>query len=219
MAWFKVDDGFWSHPKTLRLTPDAIALWVRAGAWSCQQLTDGLIEHHVLAMFGSNSSVAAELVDAGYWEEDPAGFVFHDWADYQEASGVVKARRTAARERMKAVRANKTRTKPERASEQAANVRDVFAKSSLNPDPTRPDPTRPINTPSKEGVGAPTPTPYCSRHPEGTDKACIGCRQARKKYLELEAETTPTHTTRTHIHRWMPDGTCGGGGNCMEVRE
>lgn len=139
MAWFKVDDGFWSHPKTLALTNDAIALWLRSGTWSCQQLTDGFIADHALPMFGHWPDAVAELVEVGYWDRDEnrAGHVFHDWADYQEESEKVKARREAARERMKTVRANSERTKRER----APVVRDVFERSSLNPDPTRPDPT------------------------------------------------------------------------------
>ena len=34
MAWFKVDDGWWSHPKILQLSDSAQALWMRAGSWS-----------------------------------------------------------------------------------------------------------------------------------------------------------------------------------------
>ena len=142
MAWFKVDDGFWSHPKTLALSNDAIALWLRSGTWSCQQLTDGLIPHHALAMFGIPAAAVGELVDVGYWEPATDGYLFHDWAEYQEASEKVKERRTAARNRMKAVRANNERTK----SERSQPVRDVFAESSPNPDPTRPDPTRPTTS-------------------------------------------------------------------------
>ena len=143
MAWFKVDDGFWSHPKTLALSNDAVALWVRAGAWSCQQLTDGFIADHALPMFGNWPAAVAELVEVGYWDRDKerAGHVFHDWSDYQEESEKVKARREAARERMKTVRANGERTKRERSHV----VRDGFEGSSLNPDPTRPDPTRPVS--------------------------------------------------------------------------
>jgi len=147
MAWFKVDDGFWSHPKTLALSNDAIALWLRSGTWSCQQLTDGFIADHALAMFGIGSHAVAELVEVGYWEsdEESGGYSFHDWDEYQEASEKVKGRRDAARERMKAVRANNERTKAERSQP----VRDSFAGSSPNPDPTRPDPTRPTYTDQK----------------------------------------------------------------------
>lgn len=145
MAWFKVDDGFWSHPKTLALSSDAIALWLRAGTWSCQQLTDGVIPTHALVMFGPVSSASGELVEVGYWHEHETGFEFHDWADYQEESGKVKARRAAARERMRAVRGKREDGSQERSREHKANVRENFAGSSPNPDPTRPDPTRPTS--------------------------------------------------------------------------
>jgi hypothetical protein len=126
MAWFKVDDGFWSHPKTLSLTAPALALWVRAGSWSCQQLTDGFIPVPALPMLGGVRRNADELVQVGYWDRADGGWVFHDWEDYQEASEVVKKRRRDARERMRNVRANKAGTSQE--------VRST---------PTRPDPTRP----------------------------------------------------------------------------
>ncbi|AGW41723.1 hypothetical protein O159_22830 [Leifsonia xyli subsp. cynodontis DSM 46306] len=155
MAWFKVDDGFWSHPKTLRLSTAAVALWVRAGSWSSQQLTDGVIEHHVLGMFGATAKVARELVDVGYWEIDARGYVFHDWQDYQEESEKVKARREAARERMRTVRANRTRTEPEHANERSDEHAEKFAGSSeeVRLTPTRPDPTY-LTTP--DGVVART---------------------------------------------------------------
>ena len=137
MTWFKIDDAFWAHPKTMSLSPEAIALWVRAGSWSCQQLTDGIIPDRSLPLFAASSLSVAELVEVGFWHEIDGGHEFHDWDEYQETSEIVKERRAKARERMKVVRANRERTKSERAQEQNAK----FAESSLNPDPTRPDPT------------------------------------------------------------------------------
>lgn len=141
MTWFKIDDAFWAHPKTMSLTAEAIALWVRAGSWSCQQLTDGIVPTRSLVLFGASQEVVDELVDAGFWYVIDEGYEFHDWDEYQETSEVVKARRERARERMRVVRANRERTEAERAREQSAK----FAGSSLNPDPTRPDPTVPSN--------------------------------------------------------------------------
>lgn len=132
MAWFKVDDGWWSHPKTLRLSAPAIALWARAGSWSCQHLTDGLIPDSALPMVGGSRKAAAELVAVGYWSRVGGGWLFHDWEDYQEHSDLVKRRRADARERMRRVRANKGRTFGDTSEE----VRST---------PTRPDPTRPVD--------------------------------------------------------------------------
>ena len=41
MAWFKVDDNYWSHPKVMFQSLDASGLWVRAASWSANHLTDG----------------------------------------------------------------------------------------------------------------------------------------------------------------------------------
>lgn len=151
MTWFKVDDSFWSHPKTLSLSAEAVALWVRAGSWSCQHLTDGLIAERAIPTLGGSSSAAVELVDAGFWDEVEDGYFFHDWDEYQESSETVKERRRKARERMQAVRAKRERTQHERAMEQNAK----FEESSLNPDPTRPDPSSTKKKPASRGTRVP----------------------------------------------------------------
>lgn len=33
MTWFKVDDGFYDHPKVDQLPNAAVGLWVKCGAW------------------------------------------------------------------------------------------------------------------------------------------------------------------------------------------
>jgi hypothetical protein len=107
MAWFKVDDGWWSHPKTLRLSAGATALWVRAGSWASQQLTDGFVPKAALPMIGGTPKLAAELVDAGFWVPLERGWAFHDWEEYQPAAVDVKQRRAKAAERMRRLRAQR----------------------------------------------------------------------------------------------------------------
>ncbi|MBF6133491.1 hypothetical protein IU501_10820 [Nocardia otitidiscaviarum] len=103
MTWFKIDDGFWSHPKVTALSDSAVALWVRAGAYACQHLTDGFIARSALRMLGEPSAVA-ELLDSGLWTEATGGFQFHDWAEYQETGEAVKRRREQARDRQRKAR-------------------------------------------------------------------------------------------------------------------
>jgi len=43
MPWFKVDDTLAFHAKVVAAGNAAMGLWVRAGAHSMQQLTDGFI--------------------------------------------------------------------------------------------------------------------------------------------------------------------------------
>ncbi len=106
--WFKVDDGFWCHPKTLALTPHALALWVRAGSWCAQQLTDGHVPKHALAVLQGRPKDAAELVDHGLWKPaDAGGWQFHDWHAYQWPREKVLAERAASAARVAAWRANR----------------------------------------------------------------------------------------------------------------
>jgi len=84
VTWFKVDDQFWAHPKTLLLSDAAVALWVKAGAWSAQHLTDGHVPAGALRLLQSQARVAEELVRAGLWlHHDVDGWLFHDWTTYQ----------------------------------------------------------------------------------------------------------------------------------------
>lgn len=70
MAWFKVDDHFWSHPKTADLSDAATSLWLRAGSWSAGHLTDGRVPVSMLRMFRARRRSADELVTAGLWSRD-----------------------------------------------------------------------------------------------------------------------------------------------------
>lgn len=85
MPWAKVDDGWWCHPKVMGLTLEARGLWVSALSWSCAQRRD-VVPDRLLAMLGAPASIADELVHAGLWVADEAGWRIHDWAEYQERS-------------------------------------------------------------------------------------------------------------------------------------
>ena len=63
MAWFKVDDQFWSHPKVNGLSAEAGWLWTRAGSYCGQHLTDGLVSRPALAMLQGTEAEATELVE------------------------------------------------------------------------------------------------------------------------------------------------------------
>ena len=100
MPWFRVDDTFSHHAKVMAAGNAAIGLWVRAGAWSMQQLTDGYIPLHVAAMLGTRSE-ARRLVQAGLWAEKDDGYVFHEWEQRQPSRAQLHADREAAAERQR----------------------------------------------------------------------------------------------------------------------
>lgn len=132
MAWFKVDDHFWSHPKTADLSDAATSLWLRAGSWSAGHLTDGRVPVSMLRMFRARRRSADELVTAGLWSRDGDTFVFHAWHEYQPSKAQVETKREATRNRVNAWR--------ERQGNAVTNA-SQDADGNAAPDPTRPDPT------------------------------------------------------------------------------
>lgn len=103
MPWFKVDDTFSHHAKVMAAGNAAIGLWVRAGAWSMQQLTDGFVPLHVARQLGTRPE-AKRLVDAGLWIEKDDGYLFHEWSQRQPSRAQVQADREAASERQRKAR-------------------------------------------------------------------------------------------------------------------
>lgn len=103
MPWFRVDDTFSHHAKVMAAGNAAIGLWVRAGAWSMQQLSDGFVPNHVARQLGTNTE-ARRLVDVGLWFEKDDGYEFHEWDQRQPSRIQVEADRAASRERQRKAR-------------------------------------------------------------------------------------------------------------------
>jgi hypothetical protein len=194
ISWFKVDDGFWSHPKTAVLSDSAVALWVRAGAYSCQHLTDGVIQSAVLRLLGDRAAVD-ELVTAGLWLVEGDGWRFHDWGEYQETSEAVKLRRADSRERQR--RAREVAAKKRRESHGLSHVTDSVTGgvtdgvsstvSSLYP--TRPGPARPDPPSSNEEGEAAAPNSTCGKHSHWDhDQPCRACAGDRERAQQAEKQ-------------------------------
>lgn len=145
MTWFKVDDTLAFHRKAVAAGNAAMGLWVRAGSWCSQQLTDGVIPNDMIPALG-NAGQAKRLVAVGLWERVEGGYRFWQWNESgrQPTREQVEQDRTAARERMRRVRTG-PRSSPERSPEQAKNEQGT---SGAVRDP-RPVPSRP------EGTGVP----------------------------------------------------------------
>lgn len=104
MAWFKVDDHLYSHPKWLSLSKGSRALWVTAGSWCSGQLLDGFIPEAVLGILGGTRREASELVTVGLWRDEKGGWRFHDWQNYQPTRKAVMDKRAKDAERIRAWR-------------------------------------------------------------------------------------------------------------------
>ena len=81
-----------------------MGLWVVAGSWVGDQLTDGFIPADMLAALGGKPADAKALVDAGLWERIEGGWLFHDWEGRNPRREDVEAERAAWRQRQKDAR-------------------------------------------------------------------------------------------------------------------
>lgn len=100
MPWFKVDDTLAFHAKTLAAGNAAMGLWVRAGAWSMQTLSDGWVPMQVARQLGTRTE-ASRLVAAGLWIEKDDGYLFHEWEQRQPSRVKVYADREANAEKLR----------------------------------------------------------------------------------------------------------------------
>ncbi len=160
MVWFKVDDSLSTHPKVMAAGNEAMGLWVRAGSWCAQQLSDGFIPTSIVQMLaGSRSKSASRLVEAGLWTVSDGGYAFVNWAERQPSKDAVETRRAEDAERKARARAAKRRGSDDSVrdvsertpsglrAESEESPKDVRSASAL-PDPTRPDPTLTQNSTS-----------------------------------------------------------------------
>lgn len=114
MPWFKVDDTAHAHPKLLKAGNAALGLWMRAGAYAAQHLTEGAVPGIVAQLYGT-APQARKLVAAGLWHEHghtcprcpqpPAGdFQMHDFLIYNPTRDKVEGDRQKAAERQQRAR-------------------------------------------------------------------------------------------------------------------
>lgn len=174
MAWFKVDDGFYDHPKIENLTMAARGLWLTAGTWCAKHLTDGVISKKRVRQLGGTPAQINGLIDAGLWIEthDDSGaecYAFHDWFDMQPSRKQVHEKREIEQQKKREWRAKRTAQTTDK-QDKHENVPKGQDKGqpqgqdeghfglSEHPDPTRPDPTRPDPL-YIEREGAPEPEP------------------------------------------------------------
>lgn len=108
MPWFKVDDTLALHTKTVMAGNAAMGLWVRAGSWSMQTLSDGFIPDLIVSQLGTPAQ-AKKLVEVGLWDRLPTGYAFHQWEQRQPTKSQVHADREATAERQRKSREKRKR--------------------------------------------------------------------------------------------------------------
>jgi hypothetical protein len=148
VTWFKVDDNLAFHRKVIVAGNAAMGLWVRAGSWSAQQLTDGFVPDEMIALIGTPAQ-RAKLIKARLWIEVEGGCQFHEWSENgrQPTSESVRKDRAAAAKRQAEWRARRSATSQVNGSRNGVTNTSVTEEVTpeVTPTPTRPDPTRTSN--------------------------------------------------------------------------
>ena len=154
MAWFKVDDGFYDHPKVEELPNAAVGLWVKAGTWCAKHETDGVIPATRVKAFKGTASQIRALIECGLWSETTTNsgakaYSFRDWFDYQPSREEREEERALWREKKRKSRSQKLdklrqqQNVPEGVPEMSPEGTNegVPEMSGTIPDPARPDPS------------------------------------------------------------------------------
>ena len=142
MPWFKVDDGFYSSMKFLTIPREyqaqAAGLWVLAGTWSADKMTDGFVPRQVLDQWVFDPEVIHYLIGVGLWidNEERYGIQFHDWCDYQPTREVLEAKAVARSEKNKQNVAKRwDKDKPNTTAIQTVYESDTNALPKNTPEP------------------------------------------------------------------------------------
>jgi len=142
VTWFKVDDKLHDHRKARAAKKAAMGVWVLAGSWAADNLTDGFVPESVLSRWGTRAD-AARLVETGLWHTDTqdgeAGWRFHEWDGRQPTRAEVLTKREVRAEAGRAGGFASGRSRREAKPKQVASP-------TVEP-PTRPDPTRTSGSP------------------------------------------------------------------------
>ena len=111
MVWFRVDDGFYDHPKMQAIPrTDRVAvagLWTLTGTYCARHLTDGFITTAVVKQLGGTPRIITHLIAVRLWIPVDDGYQFYDWNTYQDTRAAVEAKRQQWRDRQSKLRKSK----------------------------------------------------------------------------------------------------------------
>ena len=161
MAWAKIDDRFFSHPKIRRAGKEAVLLYLAGLTYCNEHLTEGFISEESLPLIGFYAFVddfkqsASKLVDVGLWHVSSKGlsngYEVHDYFDYnptkEQVEETKKARAEAGSRGGKAsaaVKASKSKQNP-------SNLPSKTQAKSKQNSSNIPSPPLPINSSPKNG--------------------------------------------------------------------
>ncbi|MGJ0183894.1 hypothetical protein [Corynebacterium glyciniphilum] len=191
MPWFKIDDGFYDHPKVVETSMGARGLWISAGTYCARHLTDGVITAKQVKRLGGTPAQIRGLVESGLWHKitDDSGAIayeFHDYLDFNPSANDVQTKREQDRKRQQ-----KHRDKPPSTSGNGNSSRRDSRASHNTPARARPvpDPTNrergAEHVPEPAVTASPLPESepdwekagWCTRHQGLPDDQVPNCRQ------------------------------------------
>lgn len=150
MSWVNISDDFADHPKFIDLSNDALALWVRALAYTKRHLTDGFIPSGAVRRLANHPKpdrLAAELVRARLWDPEGDAFRFHNYlrwndskADVERKIADAKARKERWRDKRTGEYSQHSETQEERVPGRVRN--DAATRSERPPKPNQTKPNQ-----------------------------------------------------------------------------
>lgn len=149
MPWGRIDDSLYDHPKVellpVRVRNACVGLWVRAISWSNRYLTDGRIPLDRIRKLDGDRRLADALVSAGLFDVEDAGYLIHDFLDFNDSAEAVRRRRDGMREL--------GRTGGKRSGEARRLAKDEAPRLNGNEAPrlnSRPDPSESRPQPERD---------------------------------------------------------------------
>lgn len=106
MAWARLEDGYFGHPKIVRIwdrNPAAVGLHARMITYCSKYETDGFVSQNAVEMLSRvekdrEQQIAALLAEKALHEHED-GFVVNDYLDYNYSHEQLEERREKDRER------------------------------------------------------------------------------------------------------------------------
>jgi hypothetical protein len=199
VTWFKVDDQFWHHPKTAQLSLAAVGLWVRAGCWSAQNLTDGFVPDWALPMFMREQvdGLEFELVGGGLWVPVNGGYIFHDWKEYQPTAEQVRALRAVRSDAGKEGGLRSGQARRSKTEANASRVGSSKREAKANPGPV-PVPTSKSKALAHRAGERGDFDTFWDAYPRR-----VGKRQAQAAYVNARKRAS-AEDILTGLHRLIP---------------
>ena len=155
MAWFKVDDGFYSSLKFLSIQREvqvqAAGAWLLAGTWAADKMTDGFVPYSVMDLWVFPAEVVQELCRVGLWihDEEASGIMFHDWNEYQPTRSDLELKREKVKSARTAAGVKSGEARRQRAEQNGnkTGTKSNKREQSVNPEPEpEPEPLTVVNT-------------------------------------------------------------------------